>query len=327
MANCRYCTELDVNLVSQKLGLRPELPLQLQDVALRAVVTGVLTEAQKKYALAPFHERRQQVASLLEWYEARKEYLPHAQQSEENLAGLPEDDAAPAEVVLLSEDDSKSGGEFGSAAGLGSAEDVQEGNHAFNILATAPVCPPSVEAASMLRNTATNVEEKVSGAEGQRVHVSASNRPVSDWDKDFLTQAFIELFPFARGGPNEDRVNPVSLASCVQHYMRLSTRQFLGHRFVLSSYGIIARSLASSTAFVKAKHRTGSTSYAEAFASLSPEQVQACATYLEECGAARKCNSAPPPVPPGLSGTGLDKQFFESVRASCAAMPHTHEAG
>ena len=211
MANCRYCTELDVNLVSQKLGLRPQLPLQLQDVALRAVVTGVLTEAQKKYALAPFHVRRQQVASLLEWYEARNEYMPHAQQSEENLAGLPEDDAAPAEVVLLSEDDSKAGGEFGSAAGLGSAEDVQEGNHAFNILATAPVCPPSVEAASMLRNIATNVEEKASAAEGQRVHVSASNRPVSDWDKDFLTQAFIELFPLPEGDPMRIESTPCPL--------------------------------------------------------------------------------------------------------------------
>ncbi len=39
--------------------------------------------------------------------------------------------------------------------------------------------------------------------------------------------------------------------------MRLSTEAFLGHRFVLAAYGIIAHSKAASTAFVKAKNRQG----------------------------------------------------------------------
>ena len=155
------------------------------------------------------------------------------------------------------------------------------------------------------------------------VHVSSSNKRAKSWEKGFLTKAFIELFPFARGGPEEERINPVSVAGCVQHYMRLSTRAFLGHRFILTAYGIIARSLASSKAFVRAKFRTGAASFGEAFAALDLEQIK---TYLEQCAAARKRHAPPPPIPASLSDKGIDKQFFEAIQSSCAAMPHTHEA-
>ena len=145
--------------------------------------------------------------------------------------------------------------------------------------------------------------------------MSASTRLQHDWDKDFLGRAFIELFPFGRGGPDEMRQTHVSLAQCVQRYMRLSTGAFLGHRFALAAYGIIARSKAASTAFGKAKNRQGQESYSEAFANLTPEQSATCASYLDECKAARKRNSKPPPLPACLATGGIDKEFFDHVRA------------
>ena len=341
-----YCTQLDTGEVASKMGFQGHLPLALVNVPLRAVLTGALTPAQRKLVLSSFEVRRAQVGELLDWYNVHNKHVRKATKSSTNLADLPVRDTQPAAVVTC--DWKNAGNELGcgAEAGLGSAE---EENHeaSYNILATATITPAPVNPKDVLTSIATKVAtltestpECASAAAAadpsgsttfhdrkyNNFHVSASNRLEKDWDKDFLVRAFIELFPFGRGGPDEQRLTHVSLAQCVQHYMRLSTGQFLGHRFVLAAYGIIARSKAASTAFVKAKNRQGQEPYSEAFANLTPEQVATCASYLEECKAARKRNAKPPPLPACLASGGIDKEFFDNVRACCASMPHTHEA-
>ena len=323
-----------------KLGLNPSLPTHLEDANLRAVVTGVLTQAQKNVVLSSFHVRRIGVKDLLAWYATRNPNMPQTRHSQSNLDSSPEDQLAPECLVTFSEDAMK--GQFGADDGLGSVDDEKGDEHAFSILSTAPVLPPAVQSTDILSEM-TKVQKasadddsaadaRADGASADdasarmsnNVHVSSSNKRAKSWEKGFLTKAFIELFPFARGGPEEERINPVSVAGCVQHYMRLSTRAFLGHRFILTAYGIIARSLASSKAFVRAKFRTGAASFGEAFAALDLEQIK---TYLEQCAAARKRHAPPPPIPASFSDKGIDKQFFEAIQSSCAAMPHARGRG
>ena len=272
-----------------KLGLNPSLPTHLEDANLRAVVTGVLTQAQKNVVLSSFHVRRIGVKDLLAWYATRNPNMPQTRHSQSNLDSLPEDQLAPECLATFSEDAMK--GQFGADDGLGSVDDEKGDEHAFSILSTAPVLPPAVQSTDILSEM-TKVQKasadddsaadaRADGASARmsnNVHVSSSNKRAKSWEKGFLTKAFIELFPFARGGPEEERINPVSVAGCVQHYMRLSTRAFLGHRFILTAYGIIARSLASSKAFVRAKFRTGAASFGEAFAALDLEQIKTCAS-------------------------------------------------
>ena len=248
-----------------KLGLNPSLPTRVEDANLRAVVTGALTQTQKKTVLSSFHVRRTRVKDLLAWYATRNPNMPQTRHSQSNLDSLPEDQLAPESLVTYSVDVMK--GQFGADDGLGSVDDEKGDEHAFNILSTTPVLPPIVQSTEVLSEIATKVEnasaDDASAGKSNNVHVSSSNKRAKDWEKDFLTKAFIELFPFARGGPEEERINRVSLAGCVQHYMRLSTRAFLGHRFVLTAYGIIARSLASSKAFVRANRAAVEASTAE----------------------------------------------------------------
>ena len=56
-----YCTELDTSEVAAKMGFQGQVPLTLENVPLRAVLTGALTAEQRKRVLSSFEVRRAQV--------------------------------------------------------------------------------------------------------------------------------------------------------------------------------------------------------------------------------------------------------------------------
>ncbi len=115
---------------------------------------------------------------------------------------------------------------------MGTAEEENE-ESSFNILATAAIAPAPVNPKDVLTSIATKVAQVAhsqpaldgalpAGPAGpaspdtpagvsfhargvDEFYASASNRLQQDWDKDFLVRAFIELFPFGRGGPDEKR--------------------------------------------------------------------------------------------------------------------------
>jgi hypothetical protein len=64
----------------------------------------------------------------------------------------------------------------------------------------------------------------------------------SDFEKTYIVDAFPELFPFGRGGLDEDRDKPWSLEKQVRHLLDLSSRTFSKHySFMLVMMDIISR--------------------------------------------------------------------------------------
>ncbi len=94
-----YCIELDTSEVATKMGFQGQVPLALDNVPLRAVLTGALTAEQRKRVLSSFEVRRAQVSDLLGWYSMHNKHVQKATKLSVNLANLPECDSRPAAIV------------------------------------------------------------------------------------------------------------------------------------------------------------------------------------------------------------------------------------
>lgn len=162
------------------------------------------------------------------------------------------------------------------------------------------------------------------------VLVSPSSRYVPKWDRRFLTRTFVNLFLYGRGGPDENRTVPVGLDRCLEHYLRLSTGQFLGPGFILPVFNLAARKHASSKSYVQGQfilrsQSSTATSKAEAFSNLAAEQLCVLKTRIEKCHYAKMNNQIQPVPPPELAANGLLEMFMDSVKHITSAMPHTNE--
>ena len=108
------------------MGFQGQVPLALENVPLRAVLTGAPTAERRKRVLSSCEVRRAQVSEWLDWYTVHNKYVRSAAKSGENLASLPERDTRPAAVVTC--DWKNAGTELGcgAEAGVGTAEEEHE---------------------------------------------------------------------------------------------------------------------------------------------------------------------------------------------------------
>jgi hypothetical protein len=72
--------------------------------------------------------------------------------------------------------------------------------------------------------------------------IQHSSTIINSGDRNIFTQTFPDLFPFGRGGFNEERKAPISLQLWIRHLLRLSTGAFRKHpSFALLAFDILNR--------------------------------------------------------------------------------------
>ncbi len=146
-------------------------------------------------------------------------------------------------------------------------------------------------------------------------------------DRSWNAASWPALFPFGRGGPEEDRPVPISMKAYCRHVLQLSTTRFQASEWLLHNYSAIAKDDVRRAAFIQGEIKTSSSSggdekQAEAFASLDPEEARRAARFQEECAAAAR-SSRPFPEPPADSSLG--QSFFKSLQLCSKAAQHTAE--
>ena len=73
----------------------------------------------------------------------------------------------------------------------------------------------------------------------------------NDSDEKYLELHYPDLFPFGRGGFNENRKKRISQSALLRHLLNLSTRQFQKVDFLLPLYDRKTRSDVAKKAFVQ----------------------------------------------------------------------------
>lgn len=90
--------------------------------------------------------------------------------------------------------------------------------------------------------------------EKQHVLVRRSSRIVSDFDNAFWVYAFVELFPFGRGGLDEPRPVKISLREYLRYCLRLSShRHARHHSFTLVAFDVLARHESMKAVYLRAR--------------------------------------------------------------------------
>ena len=140
-------------------------------------------------------------------------------------------------------------------------------------------------------------------------------------DASWLSTAFAHLFPFGRGGLDEHRSTHISQREILNHYLRISSGQFLDWEFVLHSYDTRAQSDIFQGGCAQARMKYGNGSKGEAWAGMSRTQLNAAVTYTSSCNRAAKSGRPVPPAPPDLDPRGVS--FCRSLTTSLAAAEHT----
>lgn len=151
--------------------------------------------------------------------------------------------------------------------------------------------------------------------------VRPSNRLVCERQKRYLALVFPHLFPYGRGSPDEERRTPVSLIKCIQHYLRLSTRQFQGPEFQLRAYNLHVKNEAFSRAYVTSLWNPDAL---ENFSRITPEELRVALQYSQLRAENRQRGLAPPPLPSGIAERTT--QFLRTMKAVTQTMLHTEEA-
>jgi len=98
-----------------------------------------------------------------------------------------------------------------------------------------------------------------------------------------LENVFPVQFPFGTGGPKLKRPTAVSEEACLQHYMRLSQRQFMRGDFILVVLTMMNRKRSFQTGIITARARglNGQQTLAETISTLTAEQIQAAAQNID----------------------------------------------
>ncbi|ETN00756.1 hypothetical protein PPTG_17725 [Phytophthora nicotianae INRA-310] len=88
----------------------------------------------------------------------------------------------------------------------------------------------------------------------QHVIVRRSSAIMSDFDKPFWIYAFVELFPFGRGGLDEPRSIPIGIEEYIRYCLRLSPRRHARHHsFTFVAFDVLARHRAMQAVYLRAK--------------------------------------------------------------------------
>lgn len=89
---------------------------------------------------------------------------------------------------------------------------------------------------------------------GQNVVVRRSSAIISDFDKSFWVNAFVELFPFGRGGFDEPRSVGIALGPFIGYCLRLSSRRHAEHHsFTLVAFDVLVRHESMNAVYLRAK--------------------------------------------------------------------------
>ncbi len=353
-----YSTKLDTAKIHDSI-----LPRKLEDVPLRIILssaTGYRTGNAGKKITENARVRRAQVKELLdvlaEW---NAPVYGSVIRCAERTAALPEDDPHPSVLVTITgdedvtdaakraqheasgkddigEDEINSSDSDIDSDSDGNCDEADPDNPVIKMITTTQVDPVQVQSSEILRKAA-----KARLAEEQTTQeqptddwtVKASNIFIPDWQSDYLTNAFPHLFPFGRGGMDEERQVRVSKEAALSHLMRLSTGAFHGYEFVLTAYDNVARSKASHKAWVvssRTKSQGGGRNTEKQgahFAKLDSSTISLLAAYAEKVNKAKKLDQ-PTPEPPESLRARLndDNEFIKGIRACSTALPHTHEA-
>jgi hypothetical protein len=148
-----------------------------------------------------------------------------------------------------------------------------------------------------------------------KVVATRSKEFYSDFDKTYLVDAFPELFPYGRGGLDEDRDKSWCLERQVRHVLELSNRSFSKHySFILVMFDIISRQRGIRSVYLRA---TRSPELAISALKVQKEALETQLTYRKAVMDNLRSNR-PPPVKPAF-----DQDVFNlmcGVRSGQGAM-------
>ena len=123
------------------------------------------------------------------------------------------------------------------------------------------------------------------GPGGDVLRIQTGSKPVALNDRRLLSMLFPVLFPWGHGGPDDTRPVEVSLHSCLQRYLCLSTTQFAEHpTFALVAYHLVCCAEMATSAYVSASVPVGNegASQGSMWTRLSADQIRLAVYHLEE---------------------------------------------
>ena len=231
------------------------LPVQVQNQDIvKVVIVGAMTPNQVA-AIKKRHEvRLQRLQQLCEWYKRHNRLYANVEVSEmENI-----DVELLTRVTILQEE-----------AQVDQATQLDETRIRFN----GPLPIDSVsEAEETLEHNGNSLlgdfpdvagltgldillEQNARRQARTNLVVNRSNAFISDYEKSFWTYNFCELFPFGRGGFDENRQVPIGLEEFVRYCLRHSSRQFAFHSsFVFVAFDVIAKQRAFNAIRLRLQH-------------------------------------------------------------------------
>ena len=309
------------HLQSFKMDIQESLinrcfPCTLDEAPIKVLLTGPCTPSDWERARRVVQIRKQQVGNLIDQYHAwDNQFCRGWVKNTEQLNALPTD-GTPGQLFSWNE---QTTGEFGPEGSNTTATD-DDGSDGFGFVSSTIIDPAKLSVEDCIHDIQQNREDSTFTT----IHSSSESEP--DWAVDYLPRAFVHLFPFGRGGPDEDRHHKYSLVALISHYLRISTGQFTGPKFVLSTYDIWARQMAQHSACIIARRPSNGVQLAEQWAALTAEELQMCAAYQEQCAMSRIQRRQQPSAPTmDARAFRLGNDFWASMKASCGQMPHSHE--
>ncbi len=194
----------------------------------RVIFAGSFTPADRLHLLRRYRVHKTQLLEAASFFRDNNWLYEDVEVNEEVVAAL-EDDALCPGVTEEMEEEVEGVGDVADGCAAAPALEEAEGN-------SEPQRPDPVDCSSLLC-LKENADELL-------LH-RRSNEFLRDSDPATILRAFPELFPFGRGGFNEQRGISVSWEGCVKHYLRLSTRAFAHHEsYLLYMFDVIRRSRA-----------------------------------------------------------------------------------
>jgi hypothetical protein len=186
----------------------------------------------------------------------------------------------------------------------------------------------SAAAASSASDSSSNMCPPAGSHKVATYDIMSSSDPYWNSDRGWMSRSFVSLFPFGRGGLDESRKN-VSVERCVEHYLRLSSRQFQAPDFALHTYDMLARMRVTDDVFLKAKmnirRAPESKDNLNAFGTVSVATLEAAVKHLEAKSAAAKASRTQPDVPDDIKSDSDGATFLSTIQQVAGVCAHTPE--
>ena len=229
------------------------LPRDVEDVAsFQAVMVGAMTDAQKVEVAKRYRVNKDKIHNLFNWY---KQFNTIYHDQEFDASKLPTDVMWPVDDRTSTKSDTIDV-ELDHHT-LTSGTNPNDGNISMreynsvvvhNLIEGEEDDKVRQHLIGSAKTTSVEVLKTCELGVGSRltepvVVVRKSNIFHKNSDRGIFARAFPELFPYGRGGPDdEDRQVKVSVQECCRHYLNLSSRRFAEHRiFLLYAFDLVAR--------------------------------------------------------------------------------------